>query len=199
MDADAGDVTGILAQMKAGAPDAEARLLEMVYRELRHLAAGFMRRERPDHTLQPTALVHEAYLKLTGHRSIDWQSRGHFFAVAAQVMRRLLVDYARARNTAKRPCGRTAVRLENALMFAEQRSTELLELDQALSRLAAWDPRQAKVVELRFFAGLSLEETAEALGVSARTVKRDWTMARAWLFSEISRTAAHDTRTLDPA
>jgi RNA polymerase sigma-70 factor (ECF subfamily) len=181
------DVTRLLVDMRQGVPGAETRLLGLVYRELRRIARQCLRNERPDHTLQPTALVHEAYLRLAGAGGVDWQNRAHFFAVSANTMRRILVDYARNRNARKR--GGPAVRLDipEALMVSEQRSEQVLQLDEALSRLAEFDPRQSKIVELRFFGGLTEEEIAEVLGVSARTVKRDWSMARAWLLGEMNK------------
>ena len=146
-----------------------------------------MRKERPDHTLQPTALVHEAYLRLTKLTSIDWQSGSHFFAMASSLMRRILVDYARANKATKR-CGyRDALSLDEALIAAPERSSELLALDEALTRLSKLNERQAKIVELKFFAGLDEEEIGEILGVSVRTVKRDWRLAKAWLYQQIRR------------
>ncbi|HEV3277380.1 MAG TPA: ECF-type sigma factor [Terriglobia bacterium] len=144
-----------------------------------------MRRERPDHTLQATALVHEVYLRLMEEHPVDWQSRAHFFAVAAQLMRRILVDHARAHKAAKRGGDAPKVFLEENLILSEAKSGDMLSLDEALARLAKLDPRQGRIVELRFFGGLSVEETAEVLGISARTVKREWSVARAWLYQEV--------------
>lgn len=182
-----GEITQLLAELKSGNREAEAKLVPLVYDELRRLAAHYMRQERRDHTLQATALVHEAYLRLVGQRDVNWQSRAHFFGVAAQLMRRILVDYARARQTDKRGAGLQKASLEEALLFSDEQSGELLALDEALDRLAERDPRQSRIVELRFFAGLTVEETAEVLAISPKTVKRDWSVARAWLHGEISR------------
>lgn len=164
--------------------------MPVVYEELRRLADRHMRRERPDHTLQATALVHEVYLKLVDQKG-NWQSRAHFFGVAAQVMRHLLVDHARAHVRAKRGGGAQAIPLEDAVVFSLDRSKELLALDEALQRLAKLDARQSKVVEMRFFGGLTVEETAEALGISPMTVKREWSLARAWLYGELERDRHH--------
>ena len=181
-----GDVTPILIDLRAGNKEAESRLIPLVYRELRRLAAHYLRAERADHTLQPTALVHEAYLRLTRLREVDWQSRSHFFATAATVMRRILVDHARAQRANKRDAFREAVSLEEALVVSPSRSSQLIALDEALDKLAKLDIRRSKIVELRFFGGLSEEETGEVLGISARTVKRDWRVAKAWLYNEVN-------------
>jgi RNA polymerase sigma-70 factor (ECF subfamily) len=181
-----GEVTQLLAQLRAGERDAESKLIPLVYAELRRLAAHYLRGERADHTLQPTALVHEAYIRLTGLHEVDWQSRSHFFATAATVMRRILVDHARAQNANKREGCRDAISLEEALVVSPARSLQLIALDDALDRLAKLDVRRSKIVELRFFGGLSEEETGEVLGVSARTVKRDWRVAKAWLYNEVN-------------
>jgi RNA polymerase sigma factor (TIGR02999 family) len=149
-----------------------------------------MRGERPDHTLQPTALVHEAYLRLIEQERVAWRNRAHFFGVAAKLMRRILVDHARARLTAKRGAAQPAVQLEDGLVFAEERSGEFVALDEALQRLAQFDPRLERIVELRFFGGLPVEETAEVLGISTRTVKRDWNAAKMWLHGEMKQKAA---------
>ena len=190
-----GEITRLLARVRTGDQQANAQLAPLIYDELRRTAAYYMRAERPDHTLQATALVHETYLKLVG-QDIDWQSRAHFFAVAAQVMRRVLVDYARATKADKRAGKLVRIPLESALVYAEEQSGELIALDEALERLGQWDPRQSRIVELRFFAGLSVEETAEVLGISMRTVKRDWSMARAWLYSELTKVAGNDGGTV---
>ena len=182
-----GDITALLTQLQAGNRDAESKLVPLVYDELRRLAGRYMRRERFDHTLQPTALVHEAYLRLIGRRNVQWQNRSHFFGVAAQMMRRILVDHARTKKAEKRGGNEPKIPLNESFAFTDEKSADLLALDEALTRLSQRDPRQAKVVELRFFAGMSEEETAEVLDVSTRTVKRDWTSARAWLYKEISR------------
>lgn len=182
-----GEITQLLSKVRRGDPEAQRELIPLVYRELHRMAASYMRRERPDHTLQATALVHEAYLRLAGAADIDWQSRAHFFAVAAQTMRRILVDHARAASAQKRPQKGAQITLESALLYSEDQSDELLALDLALERLREWDERQSKIVELRFFGGLSLEEIAEVLSISSRTVRRDWTMARAWLHAELQQ------------
>jgi RNA polymerase sigma-70 factor (ECF subfamily) len=182
-----GEVTDLLAQLRLGNPQAEGRLIPLVYGELRRLAASYVRKERPDHTLQPTALVHEAYLHLRDLREIDWQSRSHFFALAAKLMRRILVDYARAHRARKRGGSRESVSLDDALVFSLPRSEQFIALDEALTRLAEEDRRQSQIVEMRFFGGLDEEEIASLLGISTRTVKRDWRIAKAWLFRELNR------------
>jgi RNA polymerase sigma factor (TIGR02999 family) len=180
------EITQLLTEINNGNRDAEARLMPLVYAELRRLAAHYIRQERPGHSMQATALVHEAYLRLVDQRG-DWKSRAHFFGVAAQMMRRILVDHARAKIAEKRGGGREKVSLDEALVFSEQPSVEILALDEALTRLEEWDPRQSRIVELMFFGGLNEEETADVVGVSTRTVKRDWSMAKAWLYKELSR------------
>ena len=185
MNPEDGEITSLLAELSQGKDQAASRLIPLVYSELRKLAAGYMRRERPDHTLQPTALVHETYIKLLQQRSVTWQSRAHFYGIAAQIMRRILVDHARAHLREKRGCGEKPVVLDETAMFAPEHSHDLLKLDQALSRLGQLDPRQSKIVELRFFAGLTVEQTAELLEISPKTVKRDWSMAKAWLHGEL--------------
>jgi RNA polymerase sigma factor (TIGR02999 family) len=165
-------------------PAAREQLVPIVYEELRRLAHHYMRGERPDHTLQTTALVNEAYVRLAGIDGLQWRDRAHFFAMAATLMRRVLVDYARQRARDKRGAGVSVTSLdENAL--APQPAVDVVALDEALEQLAAVDPRQSRIVELRFFAGLSVEETAEALGISEATVKRDWATARLWLYNEL--------------
>jgi RNA polymerase sigma factor (TIGR02999 family) len=179
------DVTALLGELTKGNPDAGSKLVPLVYGELRRMAARYMRQERTGHTLQATALVNEAYLKMLGQHSVDWQSRAHFFGIAAQVMRRILIDHARSHVRDKRGGGQEGVPLDEALVFSEERSADFLELDSALGRLADLDVRQAKIVELRFFGGLTVEETAEVLGISPKTVKRDWSVAKAWLHGEL--------------
>jgi RNA polymerase sigma factor (TIGR02999 family) len=181
------DITTLLAQAKQGDADAESNLVPLIYNELRAIARNYMRRERADHTLQATVLVHEAFLQLVGDSKIEWQNRAHFFALASRVMRRILVDHARAAHAQKRPGARQKVELESGLVFVEAQSADLLALDAALERLAAWDPRQSSIVEMRFFAGLSFEEIAEVLGISDRTAKRDWMMARNWLYRKLCK------------
>jgi len=179
------NITHLLKEWSAGDPRALDRLTPLVYEELRHQAARYLRRERRSHTLQTTALIHEAYLRLIDAKDVHWQSRAHFFAIAANLMRRILVDHARRRDADKRGGSRVRVQLDEALAVADEADVDLLAIDEALDRLAVIDPQQARVVELRFFSGLSVEETAAALGVSPKTVKRDWSVARAWLRREI--------------
>ena len=181
------NVTALLGDWSRGDRTALSQLLPVVYAELRRVAMRQLRTERADHTLQPTALVHEAYMKLADQREVEWQSRAHFFAIASQIMRRILVDHARARHRDKRGGGVAPVLFEDALAVADSRDLDLVALDDALSALAELDERQARVVEMRFFAGLEVEEVAEALGVSPTTVKRDWSLARAWLRRELRR------------
>jgi RNA polymerase sigma-70 factor, ECF subfamily len=176
------DLSALLVRASAGDRQCEARLFEAVYDELRRIAAAQLRNERPDHTLQRSALVNEAYLRLFGRRPVPFQNRAHFFSIAASTMRRILIDHARARHADKR---QTPVNLSADGPVIDHEADRLLAVDAALSRLAEWDPRQAKVVELRFFAGMTVEETADALGISSKTVKRDWSLARAWLQTQI--------------
>lgn len=180
-------VTACLARLRAGEPGALDQLLPLVYEELRMLASSQLRNERTGHTLGPTALVHEAYVRLAERDKLTVRDRSHFFAVAAQSMRRVLIDHARGRRRQKRGLGQATVPLaEVEGLMTDQAADELVALDEALDRLAAASPRAAQVVERRFFAGLSLEETAESLEVSLKTVQRDWTQARAWLRKEIA-------------
>ena len=183
-------VTGLLKQLSSGDKAAEDALIRHVYRELHDLAAACLRRERGGHTLQATALVHEAYFRLTGQREIDWANRHHFFGIAAKVMRRILADYGRKRKAAKRGGGAVAVPLDeidNMLGGGSADDRISADLDEALTRLAVFAPRQAKVVELRFFGGVEEHEIGEMLGISERTVKRDWAAARAWLYGELAK------------
>jgi RNA polymerase sigma factor (TIGR02999 family) len=161
------------------------RLMPVVYKDLRRQAQRYLRRERQGHTLQSTALIHEAYLRLVDQRQVRWQNRAHFFAIASRLMRRILVDHARKHGARKRGGSKIQVPLDEAVAASEERGVDLLALDEALTRLAALDERQTRVVELRYFGGLSVEETAEVLGVSAATVKNDWSIAKAWLRREI--------------
>lgn len=186
MAADAPDVTQALHQLSAGDRSALDGLLPLIYEQLRDQAGRALRRERPDHTLTPTALVHEAYLKLVRLERVAWQNRAHFFGACANEMRRILVSHARRRGAEKRGAGAEHIPLENALDAAHTRPAELVALDEALERLARLDARQVRIIECRFFAGMSVEDTAEALGISPATVKRDWTAARAWLNRELS-------------
>jgi RNA polymerase sigma factor (TIGR02999 family) len=185
MTSDGGEVTQLLKAMKSGDPSAAELLLPLVYAELHRLAASYMRRERQDHTLQPTALINEAYLRLA-RGDLDWQNREHFIGVAANVMRRVLVDYARAHKAKIRGGELKRVELEEGLAISEERTEEMLALDEALNRLTEVNPRQAKVVELRYFGGLSVEQIAGVLAIAPRSVKRDWALARIWLFNELS-------------
>jgi RNA polymerase sigma factor (TIGR02999 family) len=185
------EITKLLADWSNGDKQALEKLTPLVYEELRRLAKRYLSQERPGHTLQSTALVHEAYLKLVGQHSVRWQNRAHFFGIAAQLIRRILVDYARNRFAEKRGAHAAKLSLDEALAVPEGRDLDLIALDEALEGLAKLDPRQSRLVELRFFAGLSVEETAEVLGMSPATVKRDWTSAKAWLFREISRQSTH--------
>jgi len=187
-----GEVTNLLIELKNGNRDAESRLMPLVYGELRRLAGLYMRGERPGHTLQATALVHEAYLRLVGYEDVDWQNRAHFFGVAANLMRRILVDHARAKQAKKRGGGDQKVSLDQAVLVRPEAPEQFLALDEALERLAKRDPRQARIVELRYFGGLSEEETAEVLEISVRTVKRDWNVARAWLYQQLNPQPARD-------
>jgi RNA polymerase sigma-70 factor, ECF subfamily len=161
--------------------------MPLVYDELRRLASSYLRQERSDHTLQPTALVHEAYLRLVDQKNVHWKDKGHFFAITAQLMRRILVDHARSHLAEKRGSGAAKVPLEDALVMSNERPDELLTVDESLTRLGRIDPQQARIVELRIFAGLSVEDTADLLGISPATVKRDWSMAKAWLSLEIGK------------
>jgi RNA polymerase sigma-70 factor (ECF subfamily) len=183
----AAGVTQLLEKWSNGDHAALDELMPLVYDELRRLAGGYLRRERTDHTLQPTALVNEAYLLLVDQHKAKWQNRAQFIGVAAQMMRRILVDHARAHQAAKRGGPLYKVTLSKADQFAEKPDTELLAIHEALNHLATIDPQQSRIVELRFFGGLTIEETAEVLKVSHATVERDWKMARAWLRRELNR------------
>ena len=182
-----GQVSSLLNDLQKGDPAAASRLLPLVYNELRRLAAHYMRGEKPGQTIQATELVHEAYLRLVGQERIGWQGRSHFFAIAATSMRRILVDRARRKIAEKHGGGAEKIQLEEALVFSPQKSKDLVALDNALKRLEEMSPRQGRIVELRFFGGLEMEEIARIEGVSVRTVKQDWSLARAWLHHEIAR------------
>jgi RNA polymerase sigma factor (TIGR02999 family) len=184
-------VTLLLAAIRRGDPDAASKLLPIIYSELHRLAAYHMRRERRGHTLQATALVNEVYLKLTGGEQVDCQNRAHFIAVAAQAMRRILIDHARSRRAAVHGGGVHRLPIDDVVILSPERSAELIALDEALERLSKTEPRQSRVVELRYFGGLSVEETAAVLGLSCRSVKRDWSLARHRLHSDLASKAAH--------
>ena len=185
-------VSELLAQWRAGDEESLRRLLPVVYNELRRLAHYHLRRERPDHTLQTTALVHEAYLALVKQEPVDFENRAHFFAICSNLMRQILVQYARRRNAAKRDAG-YKLTLDDAMASPQGRGVDLIALDDALNGLAKLDPQHSRIVELRFFGGLSIEETSQVLGISPATVKRHWTTARLWLHNEIGAGDRHDT------
>ena len=184
------NVTGLLARASAGDAHATGELFPLVYDELKRLASQHLRNERANHTLQPTALVHEAYLRLVGPEDVAWENRAHFFGAAAQAIRRILTDHARAKGRQKRDPGGARVALEGLALAQPEVSDDVLALSEALDRLAAFDAQKARVVELRYFGGLSLEETARAMGVSVPTVSRYWEFARVWLHRELSRESA---------
>ena len=179
------EITGLLAQLRSGHQEAASQLMDLVYPELRRLAQHYMQRERPNHTLQATALVHEAYLRIFGTEAIQWQNRAHFFAVAAQQMRRILVDHARRLGAEKREGGRIKLSLDDVPGLPAKHDEDLVALDEALKGLEKLDPRAGRVVELRFFGGLTEKEAAEVLGISVATLKRDWEFAKAWLFDQL--------------
>jgi RNA polymerase sigma factor (TIGR02999 family) len=180
-------ITQLLQRWRDGNREALDALLPLVYEELRRLAHRHLRNERPEHTLQSSALVHEAYLRLVGQDFPQWEGRTHFFAIAAQLMRQILVDYARRHRASKRGSGVCMLTLDDVEAVPQRKDVDVVALNDALNSLAEIDPRQSQIVELRFFAGLSLEETSEAMGIGTATVQRDWTAARAWLHREISR------------
>lgn len=181
-----GEVSQLLEQIHEGDRSAEGRLFDLLYSDLRRLAAHQLRNERSGHTLQPTALVHEVYMRVFAHHPPETRTRSHFMALAAQVMRRLLVDHARNKSAEKRGGRQETLPLEQPFIYDSRNSSEFLIVHEALERLRQWDPRQSQIVELRYFGGMSEEEIAEYLGISSRTVKRDWAMARAWLHAELS-------------
>src|SRR5262245_6399524 len=185
-----GPVSQLLHAWAGGDLRAGDELVPLVYHELRKRASGYLRHERPDHTLQATALVHEAFLRLAGHDRVAWQNRGHFYAVAAQMMRRILVDHAREHRAVKRLGAAIRVDLDDQIPAPEPPGSDILMLDQALSELSAMDPRQGRIVELRYFGGLSEQEVADALSVSRATVTREWKRARAWLYHRMTPTSA---------
>jgi RNA polymerase sigma factor (TIGR02999 family) len=181
------EVTRLLIDWSNGDAEAFEKLMPLVYSELRRLAGRYLRQERSNHTLESTALVHEAYLRLVDQKRVQWQNRAHFFGVASQLIRRILVDHARAHQAVKRGSGAFKLSLDEAVAEAEKRDLDLVALDDALNSLADLDPQQSRIVELRFFGGLSIEETAEVVHVSPATVKRDWSSAKAWLYREMTR------------
>ncbi|MBK7995477.1 MAG: sigma-70 family RNA polymerase sigma factor [Blastocatellia bacterium] len=181
------NVTQLLIDWNGGDKSALEKLLPMIYQELHLLASRYLRRERPNHTIQATALVNEAYLRLIDQKQVQWQNRAHFFAIAAQMMRRILINYARDQHAAKRGGYTIKVSLNEAIGLANTKDLDLIALDEALDKLALTDSRKSRLIELWFFAGLTLEETAEVLGISLATAKRDWTLARAWLYRAIKK------------
>jgi RNA polymerase sigma factor (TIGR02999 family) len=186
MTASPNDVTQLLVDWGKGDPKALDGLMPLVYDELHRIASRYLRRERQGHTLQTTALINEAYMRIVDQDRVNWQSRAHFFGVAAQMMRRILVDHARSHLYAKRGGGAQKLSLDEAIATPQERDLDLVALDEALTTLAEIDPQQGRIIELRFFGGLTIEETAEVLSISPATVKRDWNMAKAWLYGEIS-------------
>jgi RNA polymerase sigma factor (TIGR02999 family) len=189
----AADVTTLLNRVADGDQEAAAQLVPLIYEELRRLAVQRLRHERPGHTLEATALVHEVYMKLAGQQNAKWQNRVQFFAVASQSMRRILVDYARTQRTVKREGGRKKVSLDEVVLIAPDRTDELLAVHESLLRLEKLDSRQGRIVELRYFGGLTMDETAEVLRVSPKTVMREWNFAKAWLYGELKE-RQDDTR-----
>jgi RNA polymerase sigma-70 factor (ECF subfamily) len=192
------EVTALLVEVAKGNRAAQEQLVPLVYSELKKLARAYMRRERDDHTLQTTALVHEAYLRLVRHESPNWQGRSHFFGIAAHLMRQILIDHARGRLRVKRGGAVKVLLLNEELTFSPEHSEELVRLDEALERLSKLDARQSQIVELRFFGGLSIEEAAEFLGVSPKTVKRDWAVAKVWLHRELRCSYADVPKAMGP-
>ena len=190
LDSTATPVTELLVRWRAGDSEALPALMPLVYDEMRRLAHRYLRRERPGHTLQSTALVHEAFVRLTGNALPQWEDRAHFFGIAAHLMRQILVEYARSRNAGKRGGAAIRLALENVEEPSATPDLDIVALDDALNDLARIDSQQSRVVELRFFSGLSIEDTAQVLGISESTVKRDWNTARVWLYRELDRTAS---------
>jgi RNA polymerase sigma factor (TIGR02999 family) len=185
-------VTELLVRWRGGDRDALEQLMPLVYQELRRLAHHYLSRERAEHTLQSTALVHEAYIRLAGPNSPQWQNRAHFFGIAAHVMRQILVEYARGRGAAKRGGNVPRLVLDESMALSEDHDVDLIVLDKALQELSELDAQQGRIVELRFFAGLTIEDTSEVLGISPATVKRDWVTARAWLFRAMTGDSPHE-------
>src|SRR5690349_17568784 len=186
MSDDSGNITELLVGYGRGDKEALDQLMPIVYEELRRQAARYLRKERPGHTLQTTALIHEAYVRLVDQHHVQWQNRAHFFGIAAQLMRRILVDHARTKKRVKRGGSDIRVSLADANIAVKGQDLDVVALDEALQRLAQIDEQQSRVVELRYFSGLTVEETAEVMGISKATVKRDWSVARAWLYRELS-------------
>lgn len=182
-----GEVTRLLREFRSGDGASASRLMDLIYPELKRIAKIRLRHERHGHDLQPTELVHEAYIRMVSHEDHSWESRAHFYAASANVMRRVLVDYARSRNAKKREGGRTPIPLDDALSLTREQSEDLLDLDVALTELEQLSPRQARVVEMRYFVGLSVPEVASALGLNPRSVDRDWAAARAWLRTRLEQ------------
>jgi RNA polymerase sigma-70 factor, ECF subfamily len=193
MDYDQSQTTALLKALRAGNGEAAEKLLPIVYAELHRLASAYMRRERPDHTLQATALINEAYLRLV-QEDVDWNNRAHFIGFAAHVMRRVLVDHARARNAEHRGGGLNRVELQDEMFVSPERLEQVALVDEALERLEKKNPRQARVVEMRYFGGLSVEQIASVLQIAPRSVKRDWSLARIWLFQELQQNKSGDQR-----
>lgn len=191
------DVTLLLNKLGEGDQNAATQLVPLVYEELHRMAARYLRQERPGHTLQATALVHEAYIRLAGQRDAKWQNRAQFFAVASQLMRHILVDYARAQLRGKRGGKQQKVSLDDSLLVSPDRTDELLAVNESLSRLEKMDPRQGRIVELRYFGGLTVDETAEVLQISSKTVLREWNVAKAWLYGNLKEQYADDARDLE--
>lgn len=191
------DVTSLLNELAAGDQEAAAKLVPLVYEELHRLATSRLRHERPDHTLQATALVHEAYMKLVAQRDAKWQNRTQFFAVASQVMRRILVDYARGQHRIRRGGKQQKVSLDDVLLVSPNRTEEVLAVNESLSRLEKFDFRQGRIVELRYFGGLTVDEAAEILGVSSKTVMREWKIAKAWLYGDLKERHGDDAGQLE--
>lgn len=184
------EVTSLLKRLSEGDQEVAAKLVSLVYDDLHRIAASRLRSERADHTLQTTALVHEAYMRMTGQRNANWQNRNQFFAVASQVMRRILVDYARAQQRARRGGKLQKVLLEDVLLVSPERTNEVLAVNESLSKLEQFDPRQGRIVELRYFGGLTIEEIAEVLDISGKTVTRELNAAKAWLYGELKQNLA---------
>ena len=187
METSANEITGQLIAWSKGDANALEKLMPAVYDELRRMAGYYLRGEQPGHSLQPTALVHEAYLRLIDQTKVEWHNRAHFFGVAAQMMRRILIDHAKAKHRAKRGGTTPRISLDETVHFSDERAAELVALDEALQTLAGIDERKSRVVELRYFGGLTVDETATVLGISDKTVMRDWKLAKAWLYDEINR------------